>query len=74
MTGRQCGNKLFFFYFCLAYGLGFEQDDVDDWEMSSLYNGPDNDDSLSTQDMLAFNDTTNDMLDDEMKFEDDEDD
>ena len=42
--------------------------------MSSLYNGPDNDDSLSTQDMLAFNDTTNDMLDDEMKFEDDEDD
>uniref|UniRef100_A0A182PNV5 E2F/DP family winged-helix DNA-binding domain-containing protein n=1 Tax=Anopheles epiroticus TaxID=199890 RepID=A0A182PNV5_9DIPT len=58
----------------LAYGLGFEQDDVDDWEMSSLYNGPDNDDSLSTQDMLAFNDTTNDMLDDDMKFEDDEDD
>ncbi|XP_040162870.1 transcription factor Dp isoform X2 [Anopheles arabiensis] len=57
-----------------VYGLGFEQDDVDDWEMSSLYNGPDNDDSLSTQDMLAFNDTTNDMLDDEMKFEDDEDD
>uniref|UniRef100_A0A182K220 E2F/DP family winged-helix DNA-binding domain-containing protein n=1 Tax=Anopheles christyi TaxID=43041 RepID=A0A182K220_9DIPT len=57
-----------------AYGLGFEQDDVDDWEMSSLYNGPDNDDSLSTQDMLAFNDTTNDMLDDDMKYEDDEDD
>ncbi|XP_049291280.1 transcription factor Dp [Anopheles funestus] len=57
-----------------AYGLGFEHDDMDDWEMSSLYNGPDNDDSLSTQDMLGFNDTTNDMLDDDMKFEDDEDD
>ncbi|XP_053669558.1 transcription factor Dp [Anopheles marshallii] len=57
-----------------AYGLGFEHDDMDDWEMSSLYNGADNDDSLSTQDMLGFNDTTNDMLDDDMKFEDDEDD
>ncbi|XP_035920014.1 uncharacterized protein LOC118517697 [Anopheles stephensi] len=57
-----------------AYGLGFEHDDMDDWEMSSLYNGQDNDDSLSTQDMLGFNDTTNDMLDDDMKFEDDEDD
>ncbi|XP_052901440.1 transcription factor Dp-1 [Anopheles moucheti] len=57
-----------------AYGLGFEHDEMDDWEMSSLYNGPDNDDSLSTQDMLGFNDTTNDMLDDDMKFEDDEDD
>uniref|UniRef100_A0A182M376 E2F/DP family winged-helix DNA-binding domain-containing protein n=1 Tax=Anopheles culicifacies TaxID=139723 RepID=A0A182M376_9DIPT len=57
-----------------AYGLGIEQDDMDDWEMNSLYNGQDNDDSLSTQDMLGFNDTTNDMLDDDMKFEDDEDD
>ncbi|XP_053680223.1 transcription factor Dp-1 [Anopheles nili] len=57
-----------------AYGLGLENDDTDDWEMSSLYNGQDNDDSLSTQDMLGFNDTTNDMLDDDMKFEDDEDD
>uniref|UniRef100_A0A182NP65 E2F/DP family winged-helix DNA-binding domain-containing protein n=1 Tax=Anopheles dirus TaxID=7168 RepID=A0A182NP65_9DIPT len=57
-----------------AYGLGLEHDEGDDWEMSSLYNGPDNDDSLSTQDMLGFNDTTNDMLDDDMKFDDDEDD
>uniref|UniRef100_A0A182S7W7 E2F/DP family winged-helix DNA-binding domain-containing protein n=1 Tax=Anopheles maculatus TaxID=74869 RepID=A0A182S7W7_9DIPT len=57
-----------------AYGLGFEHDEMDDWEMSSQYNGQDNDDSLSTQDMLGFNDTTNDMLDDDMKFEDDEDD
>ncbi|XP_050071919.1 transcription factor Dp [Anopheles maculipalpis] len=57
-----------------AYGLGFEHDDMDDWEMNSLYNGQDNDDSLSTQEMLGFNDTTNDMLDDDMKFEDDEDD
>lgn len=57
-----------------AYGLGLEHDEGDDWEMSSLYNGQDNDDSLSTQDMLGFNDTTNDMLDDDMKFDDDEDD
>ncbi|XP_049545775.1 transcription factor Dp-1 isoform X2 [Anopheles darlingi] len=58
-----------------TYGLGVgDGDDNDSWEMSSLYNGQDNDDSLSTQDMLGYHDNTNDMLDDDMKFEDDEDD
>uniref|UniRef100_A0A2M3Z4F4 Putative e2f-like protein n=1 Tax=Anopheles braziliensis TaxID=58242 RepID=A0A2M3Z4F4_9DIPT len=58
-----------------TYGLVVgDGDDNDSWETSSLYNGQDNDDSLSTQDMLGYHDNTNDMLDDEMKFEDDEDD
>lgn len=53
-----------------AYGLGLENDD---WEMNS-FQEQDNEDSLSTQEMFGFNDTTNDMLDDDMKLEDDEDD
>lgn len=58
-----------------AYGLVVgDGEDNDSWETSSLYNGQDNDDSLSTQDMLGYHDNTNDMLDDDMKFEDDEDD
>ncbi|XP_058055005.1 transcription factor Dp [Anopheles bellator] len=56
------------------YGLGLDEEDGENWEMSSIYNGQDNDDSLSTQDMLGYHDNTNDMLDDDMKFEDDEDD